>query len=95
MAYYLLDTSALVKYYHLEIGSPTVIALVDDPTHFCFISHISLAEMHSAFARRVRAGEITAAQFRQWQRRFFGISGPRSSGSSDSHLFMSGKRFVC
>ncbi len=71
MAHLFLDTSALVKYYHLEIGSPTVIALVDDPAHRCFISHIRLVEIHAAFARRVRAGEITAAPFRQWQGRFF------------------------
>lgn len=71
MAHYLLDTSALVKYYHVEIGSPKVIALVDDHSHVSFISRISLVEMHSAFARRVRAGEITAAHFQRWRKRFF------------------------
>lgn len=71
MAHHLLDTSALVKYYHVEVGSPKVIALVDDPGHVSFIARISLVEMHSAFARRARAGEITTAHFQRWQRRFF------------------------
>lgn len=71
MAQYLLDTSALVKYYHVEIGSPKVIALIDDPRDVSFLSRLSVLEVHSAFARRVRAGEITAAHFQQWRKRFF------------------------
>jgi hypothetical protein len=34
----MVDTSALVKYYHPEIGSPRVIALADDPSNVLFIS---------------------------------------------------------
>ena len=68
---YFLDTSALVKYYHTEAGSPKVIALVDTAANISLISRIGLVEMHPAFARRVRTGEITDFTFYQWRRRFF------------------------
>jgi hypothetical protein len=42
VAQYMVDTSALVKYYHPEIGSPRVIALADDPSNVLFISRIGL-----------------------------------------------------
>jgi hypothetical protein len=55
----------------LRVGSPKVTAFVDDASHLSFISRISLVEMHSAFARRVRAREITTTHFQRWRRRFF------------------------
>ncbi len=71
MPHYFFDTSALVKYYHTEIGSPKVIAIVDASANISFISRVTLVEMHSAFARRVRTGEITDFTFYQWRKRFF------------------------
>ena len=71
MAEYLLDTSALVKYYHLEVGSPRVIALVDDPAHRSYISRLTLVEIHSTFARLVREGRLDEAGMRAWQSRFY------------------------
>jgi PIN domain nuclease of toxin-antitoxin system len=66
-----LDTSALVKYYHNELGSAHVIALIDDPANTIWISRLSLIEMHSAVARQVREGRLPALSFHQWRRRFF------------------------
>ena len=47
MARYLVDTSALVKYYHPEVGSPQVIATADDPDNILFISRIGFVEIHN------------------------------------------------
>lgn len=71
MAQYMVDTSALVKYYHPEIGSSRVIAIVDDPGHVLFISRLGLVEIHSALARKVRTGELHALAFQQALRRFY------------------------
>ena len=71
MSQYMVDTSALVKYYHPEIGSPQVIAIADDLGNILFISRISLVEIHSALARKVRMGELQAPAFQQSLRRFY------------------------
>jgi hypothetical protein len=33
----MIDTSALVKYYHPEVGSPQVIAIADNPDNTLFL----------------------------------------------------------
>ena len=71
MAQYMVDTSALVKYYHPEMGSSRVIAIADDPGNVLFISRIGLVEIHSALARKVRMGELPALSFQQALRRFY------------------------
>ncbi len=71
MAQYMVDTSALVKYYHLEIGSSRVIALADDLSNVLFISRIGLVEIHSALARKVRMGDLQIPAFQQALRRFY------------------------
>lgn len=71
MAEYLLDTSALVKYYHPEVGSARVIALVDDPAHTSYISRLTLVEIHSTFVRLVREGKLDESGLRGWQSRFY------------------------
>ena len=65
MAQYMIDTSALVKYYHPEVGSAQVIAIADDPSNVLFISRIGLVEIHSALARKVRTGELQVAALQQ------------------------------
>src|SRR6266487_5013608 len=60
---YFLDTSALVKRYHPERGSEVVQRAFADRTARRLVSDISLIEVHSAFARRVRMGEITPEDF--------------------------------
>jgi predicted nucleic acid-binding protein len=71
VARYLVDTSALVKYYHSEVGSPRVIAIADDPANILFISRVGLVEIHSALARKVRTGELQVPAFQQAFRRFY------------------------
>ena len=94
MAQYMVDTSALVKYYHPEIGSPRVIALADDPRNVLFISRIGLVEIHSALARKVRTGELQDRLFN----RLSGASMPtctgESSASSNPLQCMSSRPFV-
>lgn len=67
----MVDTSALVKYYHPEPGSPQVIVIADDPANTLFISRIGLVEIHSALARKVRTGALEALAFQQSLRRFY------------------------
>jgi predicted nucleic acid-binding protein len=71
MAQYMVDTSALVKYYHPEVGSSRVIAIADDPGSVLFISRIGLVEIHSALARKVRTGELQTPAFQQALKRFY------------------------
>src|SRR6266446_10614681 len=67
----MIDTSALVKYYHPEGGSAQVIAIADDPSNVLFISRIGLVEIHSALARKIRTGELQVSAFQQALRRFY------------------------
>jgi predicted nucleic acid-binding protein len=68
---YFVDTSALVKYYHFEVGSAKVSTIADAPDNLLFISRIGLVEIHSALARKVRTGELQGAVFQQALRRFY------------------------
>jgi hypothetical protein len=53
------DTSALVKRYVAEPGSDWVNALLDsDDAPLVFISHLTVVEATSAFARRAREGSL-------------------------------------
>lgn len=63
MARYFLDSSALVKRYHQESGSAEVEALFRGPDNRFFISRLALVEVHSSFARLVREGLLTEADF--------------------------------
>lgn len=58
MKWYYLDTSALVKRYHVERGSDTVNAVFDDPHCGRSTSRLALTEMQSVIARRIRLNEI-------------------------------------
>lgn len=55
---YLLDTSALVKRYHIETGTERVNTLFADKSARLFISDIAMVEFHSTLVRRVRTGEL-------------------------------------
>jgi len=59
MEYYLFDTSGLVKYYHLEVGSQWVIKTLTRPDAFPLISDLTIIELYSAMARKVRVGSIS------------------------------------
>src|SRR5436305_12793136 len=70
MADTFLDTSALGKHYHPEVGSAKVDDLLRDPSSRHFISRLSVVEIQSVFARKVRTGAITPDDFRLLRRRF-------------------------
>lgn len=65
-----LDTSALAKHYHLEIGTPVVDQLWNDSSRELYVSRLSALEMSSVFAGKVRAGAIAIADFDALRRRF-------------------------
>lgn len=71
MADYMLDTNALVKYYHKEVGSDKVLQFVDAPINRIFISDLSIVELVSSLAKKVRVSEIAATEFHVGRRRFF------------------------
>lgn len=62
MPNYFLDTSALAKLYHKETGSEYVDRIVKEPGSRCTISRLSIVEMESVLAIKVRTGEIDEQQ---------------------------------
>jgi predicted nucleic acid-binding protein len=71
LAGYFFDSSALVKLYHPETGTPTVDQIVEAPDNRVLISRLTVAEITSAFAIKVRtqsinreAAELFLRQFR-------------------------------
>ena len=64
MTRYYLDTSALVKRYVDEAGSDWLRALTaPDQNALLFISCMTIVEVISAFARRLRDGSLTRQEF--------------------------------
>jgi predicted nucleic acid-binding protein len=70
MAYHLFDTSALVKNYHPEVGSTRVSTLLALPGSQHALSRLTLVEMHSVLATKVRNSAITEAEMLVFRRRF-------------------------
>src|SRR5216683_919511 len=70
MSGHFLDTSAHVKHYHPEVGTPVVDRLWGDAGARLFISRIGVVETVSVFAKKVRTGQISAADFGLLRRRF-------------------------
>ncbi len=64
------DTSALGKNYHVEVGTEEVERLLAQPETRNFISRLSIVEMQSVFARKVRMNVISDADFQLVRRRF-------------------------
>jgi predicted nucleic acid-binding protein len=71
MPHYYFDTSALVKHYHSEAGSPEVSRILGEATSAFTIARLTLAEMISVFAKKVRMGEIRDHDFELLKLRFF------------------------
>jgi uncharacterized protein len=61
----LFDTSALVKRCHREVGTDVVDASFADNDAIKMISDMGVIEFYSAFAKKVRTGEITEEDFRE------------------------------
>jgi predicted nucleic acid-binding protein len=58
MARYFLDSSALVKRYHVERGSERLTKLFATADNRFFVARLGLVELHSTFARLVREGAL-------------------------------------
>ena len=69
MADHFYDTSAAVKHYRSELGAPKVDALLAAPAGRHWLSTLGVVEAHSVFARLVRTGQITAAEFHRLRAR--------------------------
>jgi len=64
MPLHFFDTSAISKHYHAETGTAKVDALLDLPNASQIISRLSVVELHSVFAKKVRIGELDQQIFR-------------------------------
>jgi predicted nucleic acid-binding protein len=58
-----LDSSALVKRYLIETGTPWVQAWCADPIQTVAVGEIGLVEIAAAFAGKLRGEHITSAQY--------------------------------
>jgi len=63
MTRYFLDTSALVKHYHSEVGTDAVDRIIDEVGAELLIARSTLVETISVFAITVRTGEFDALEF--------------------------------
>ena len=61
MAAYFFDTSALIKYYHTELGSDRVSEIFGEPERVVRASSLGVLEAQSVFAMKVRSGELDRA----------------------------------
>jgi predicted nucleic acid-binding protein len=86
---FFLDTSALAKYYRRERGSDFIERLFADAVAQRLISRLAMVEMESAFATKVRSGEIDKESARIAQRRLESDLGRRNvlmAAASDEHF---------
>ena len=60
-----------MKHYHTELGSPKVDLILAESGSDYFIARLTLAEVTSVFAKKVRTGEIPDADFDRLRLRFF------------------------
>lgn len=67
-----IDTSALAKHYHTELGTDKVDQLLADLTSRRVISRLSVVEIHSVFAKKVRTGALSSGDFQLLCRQFRG-----------------------
>ncbi|MBX9580692.1 MAG: type II toxin-antitoxin system VapC family toxin [Gemmataceae bacterium] len=63
------DTSAITKHYHAETGTAVVDGLLALPGRQ-IISRLAAVEVHSAFAKKVRVGQLARVDFDRQTRRF-------------------------
>ena len=70
MAGYFLDSSAIGKVYHAEVGTPVVQSLLSQSENPLYISRLAVVEVPSAFAGKVRSGQITTTDMGLLRTRF-------------------------
>jgi predicted nucleic acid-binding protein len=63
MTRYFFDSSALIKRYHTEIGSPKVRAILNEPDAEHIIARLTTVEILSGFAIKVRTGVLSSTDF--------------------------------
>src|SRR5208282_1924109 len=63
MTRYFLDTSALVKHYHTELGTDAVDRIIGESGAELLIARLTLVETLSVFAIKVRTGEFDVLEF--------------------------------
>lgn len=68
---YFVDTSALAKLYHWEVGSERMEALMQSSDSRLIISQLSLVEIESVFATKVRTGELDKTALAQLRGLFY------------------------
>jgi predicted nucleic acid-binding protein len=71
MAAYFFDSSALAKHHHAEAGSTTVEELLAEPGARCLIFRLTVLELQSVFARKVRTRLITDTDLELTRTRLF------------------------
>jgi predicted nucleic acid-binding protein len=71
MADYFFDSSALAKHYHAEVGSAKVEELLAEPGARYVVSRLTILELQSVFARKVRTHLITDADLELTRTRLF------------------------
>ncbi|MEX2092296.1 MAG: type II toxin-antitoxin system VapC family toxin [Pirellulales bacterium] len=72
MASSFLDTSALVKRYHVEEGTSEVDRRYNDPQHALIVSRLGFVEVLSALATKVRTGVLSHDAHDAARKRFLG-----------------------
>ena len=72
MAASFLDTSALAKLYHAEVGTQFMEQLLLRTDTVLFVSRLGILEMHSVIACKVRTGQMDAADEGTVRKRFRG-----------------------
>ena len=72
MAGYFFDSSALVKIYHPEVGTPTIDQIVNATDNVIRVSRLTVVELTSAFAIKVRTQSIKREDTDLFLRQFRG-----------------------
>ena len=63
MARYFLDTSALVKHYHTEVGTSRVRTILNEPGAEHLIARLATVEILSGFTTKVRTRVLSSPDF--------------------------------
>jgi predicted nucleic acid-binding protein len=66
------DTSAISKHYHTETGTATVDALLAAAGASQVVSRLTVVELYSVFAKKVRTGQLDPADYQKLTRLFRG-----------------------
>ena len=71
MAVYYFDSSAVIKLYQSEKGSQEVGRILSEPHSQYFISRLTVVETERAFARRIRAHELSPGEIEELRSGFY------------------------